>query len=146
MKDFYEDDLKENAGKTRTFTFCGEQFVAKPIMSAEDVSTLTDIGLDGNENAASREMFPQINAVIRKTLVPEYREAWDAVVAADRPIPISMVSLSRVASWLLVEEAGRPTEPLSSSGTSGGSGSTTSTEDSGSKAEQASTTSRSVPA
>lgn len=146
MEDFYENDLKENEGKTRTFTFCGEQFVAKPIMSAEDVSTLTDIGLDGNENTSSREMFPQINAVIRRTLVPDSRTLWDQVIAVDRPIPISMLSLSRVASWLLVEEAGRPTEPLPSSGTSDGSGSTTSTEGSDSKADPVSATSRSVPA
>lgn len=133
------DELAAFEGVAQEFSLRGVEFKAKPIMSHADFGALTALG-SGQENAAGI-----VAGVVRNTLLPDYRQAWDELLARELEIPISFGTLTDVANFLAEGATGRPPQSPSPSGNSGANRETSLTDGSASLVDPASILSQSVP-
>jgi len=138
VKSYDDDDRDQREGYAPAFELAGSKFTAKPNFHARDLAALNDFEADlAQTQVTPRGSFETLNDIIRNCLLPESRERWDALLAADLPNPITLSELMRVAYGLLEQVTGRPTQPLSPSGDTDESTNTPSTERSGSQEEPA---------
>ncbi len=148
-EDFYEAQRVQFEGIERSFVFAGVEFGIKPVLPADVEADLIHL----NSEKFDENAFDFGVHMIRRTLRPEFRARWDALLVEEREQPITLKMIYSVIGQIaknnqsLVEaETGRPTQPPSPSGNTGGSISTKSTDDSDSpEPAKASAPFRSVP-
>ena len=126
----YDDEVRKLEGLTREFTLRGVLFVAKPTMPGEHLSRLADMQTGAN----SSRSYETCTDAIRATLLEEYREQWDELLAKEFDVPISLSTLMKIADDLVEEATGRPPTPRTPSGSTAENGSTKSTDASDSTA------------
>lgn len=127
MKD-YDDEIRDLEGVTQSFRLRGVEFVAKPVMPARHLSALSDM----QTGADAGHPYETTTDAIRATLFEDYREQWDALLAKDHEVPISLGTLMKIADDLVEATVGRPPTRRTPSGSMGVNGSTRSTDGSGS--------------
>lgn len=126
MKDF--DALRsEREQRDRTFKIAGREFKFRPALAAEKYSLYLHLADEQAQARWPEESFEIMNGTILELLEPDSREAWNEVIGNSLDHPISLLDMDQIIQHCVAVQTGRPTAPLSSSGTQGGSGSTTST-------------------
>lgn len=108
------------------------EFTAKPTMSAKDFGKYSRFSKGDVEN----DFFEAVSEVIRNTLVPDSRKAWDDLWELDLDVPITFEEVIEFANGLVEGEAGRPTQRRSPSGTTASATAIPSTDGSGSPGQQ----------
>lgn len=138
----YDVERSKLEGVDRSFTLCGIEFQCAPTMPARSLSMLADV----QSGVRTAGLYEAICEVIRSTIRPEHREAWDDLLERDDlAVPIDMNTLLQIADDLCEAATGRPTSPPSPSTTTPKKTPIGSTDASDSQAEAASTRSLSVP-
>jgi hypothetical protein len=136
MKDF--DALRsEREQRERTFKIAGREFRFRPAVPAEKYSLYLHLADQQSKANWPEESFEIMNGTILELLEPESRDAWNEVISNHLDHPISLLDMDQIIQHCVAVQTGRPTTPLSPSGTQGGSGSTTSTDASASAAAPA---------
>lgn len=138
MSKDYDAKARELEGTTREFTLRGRTFRAKPTMPGDAFDDLADLQ---SGKPSTNRIYGLLASIIRRTLVPDSREAWDELIAADLDVPIETMILAEIADDLVTGETGRPPQPLTPSTSSRVSGGISSTEGSDSQAAPVSTVS-----
>jgi len=123
-------DVDYSALPSRILKLREYEFEAKPTMSAKDFGRYSSF----SGGTLQGDFFELVSSVIRNTLVPAAREAWDAVWEQDLDIPITFEELLAFANELVENEAARPTQRRSPSGTTASATATQSTGNSDSPA------------
>lgn len=131
------DTTATNGG--RTVTVQGRQFHAMTAMPAEAFSDFGDLLLDMASGTFARAAYARVTDIIRRSLKPDARDAWDAFLEEDRDPPIAIADLIEAADQLSASATGRPSQPPTPSGNGDERTETASTVISGSPAEAAST-------
>lgn len=101
----FDDEYQIAAKEGHSFTLGGQTFHTKaiaPVAAFRDKETGLDAAI----------MF------LKRLLVPDDREAFEALLA-NEDAPISPFQIDQIASWLIEETSGRPTDSPGSSGTGG---------------------------
>ncbi len=142
MKEFDSPaELAALDGVYQEFTLRGVEFRAYADMDQKDFGRMTAIGANAHEG----DMAAEISDAIRNTLHPDYRARWDDLLGQYLDPPITFETISAIGTFLMAGATGRPTTSPAPSTTTAARTATGSTDESGSRAAQASETSRSVP-
>src|ERR1051326_4518142 len=94
-----------NGTAPRTLKLRDREFACKPTMSAKDFGIITRFGSEQIQG----DFFELLNGVVRRTLLPESRDAWDALWEEDLEVPVSFEELSNFVNSMLEDAAARPT-------------------------------------
>lgn len=106
----FDEEYQITEKEGHSFTLAGQVFRTKaiaPVAAFRDKETGLDAAI----------MF------LKRVLVPEDREKFDALMA-DEDAPISPYQVDQIATWIIEETSGRPTESPDTSGTGDGTTST----------------------
>lgn len=125
----------------RTLSLREHTFRFKPAMNAKDFGLVTTIGT----GSAEGNLFDLLSGVVRRTMIADDRERWDALWDDDLDEPISFQEFSEFVNTLIEDESKRPTASPSPSGPTASSTRTPSTGGSGSKEAAESRPSSRVP-
>src|SRR4051812_23140498 len=99
-------DIDYSTLPSRTLRLREYEFEAKPTMSAKDFGRYSSF----SGGAIEGDFFELVSTVIRNTLLPSSREAWDNLWEQDLDVPVTFEELLAFANDLVENEAARPTQ------------------------------------
>lgn len=139
MKDF--DVTRTPASlDERTFQLGGETFTRRTGVRPEALVGFDELKAD----TPPGEVLKIVDGLILSLIAPDEAEAWKALRAREED-PVTLGDMNAVASWLVEQEADRPTKQSAPSSRSRGRSGTSSTEGSSSPVTPEPTPLASVP-
>jgi hypothetical protein len=123
VKDFDAERIARDSWPEETFQLAGKQFRLKPQMPARSLSAYADIETHMAEtDRLPTHTFEAMVGIIRDSLHEGDQDAWDELTAADLQNPLTLGDMLSIANHIVTTSTGRPTTPLSASGTTEESG------------------------